>query len=937
MTYRDWFPSGKGDWFGQGDGGGEGEGGNRPPKFNFPLNKTLTITLVVLGLGLFLVQASAGFLTDYYWYQARGLTSVFWTRILPQWALFGVAFVLSFIALSISLRLAKKKAEDIPLPDEIARMLPLRAPFAGLIILAAAILLALMSANGVRDQWEVALKFINGTPFGTSDPIFGKDVGFYVFTLPFLRLFQTWLMQLLFLCLAGAAAIYVLTLLPKIQLERRAEVPKPVRAHLLILAALMALNWSFGYWLERFNLLYSPRGVAFGASYTDIHADLLALNVMTALSAIVAVLLVVGIARKTWKFSAAVVGTLFVAGFVLRGVYPNIIQKYVVVPNEFTKEKPYIEHNIAATTEAYDLNDLTIMEVEPDDRLTEDDLDADPDTLRNIRLWEYSPLLRSYKQLQEIRSYYDFLNADIDRYSVDGRIRQVMIAARELNLRELQNPTWTNTKLEFTHGYGIVMNPVNEVSVSGQPILWVKDLPPAASIPISIDRPQIYYGETPENYAFVNTTVEEFDYPMGNSNARTVYSGLGGVPMGSMWRRLIYALDFNDSKIIFSSVFTPESKVMYRRNVQERLREVAPFLMYDGDPYMSVIDGRLLWIQDCYTATADYPYSEPVLIGTGRGRSRINYIRNSVKATVDAYDGTMTFYVMNENDPLIETWRKIFPDLFTDGSKMPEEVRKHIRYPKGLFSIQSEIYRTYHMKDPNTFYNKEDVWETMRDGDDRTTMDSYYLMMRLAGETKTEFAIISPFMPMGKNNLIAWLAGRSDGDRYGELLVYKFPKQKLIYGPTQVNALVDQTPEISAQLSLWTQRGSDVIRGNMLVIPIDNALLYVQPLYLRADRGDLPELKRVIVSTGGRVTWAEDFGTALSKLLGLSAPPETVPSLKTDQGAEMDIHQLAERAQEAWEESQKALQGGDWSSYGDWMKELEKAIRQMTDMADTAE
>ena len=488
-----------------------------------------------------------------------------------------------------------------------------------------------------------------------------------------------------------------------------------------------------------------------------------------------AVLLIIGISKKTWRYSAVVVGVLFVSGIVLRGIYPEIIQKYIVVPNEFSKETPYIEHNIKATIEAYGLNNLTILNVDPDDRVTESDVEADPEALVNIRLWEHGPLLKNYKQLQEIRSYYDFLNADIDRYFIDGRYRQVMLAPRELNLRELQNPTWTNTKLEFTHGYGIVMNPVNEVGPSGQPILWVKDLPPVASVPMDITNPQIYYGEAPENYVFVKTTVQEFDYPMGESNVRTTYDGKGGVPIGSIWRRLLYALSFNDSKILFSDVFTSESRVMYHKNVRERLHKVAPFLVYDGDPYLAVVKGRLLWIQDCYTVTGDYPYSEPVVISTGKGRAKINYIRNSVKATVDAYDGTMKFYVMDEKDPLLTTWRKIFPALFTDGSNMDPQLRQHIRYPKGLFSIQSEIYRTYHMGDPNTFYNKEDVWETLR-ADDRGSMDSYYLIMTLAGESKPEFVVISPFMPVGKSNMIAWLAGRSDGDNYGKLVVYRVPQ-----------------------------------------------------------------------------------------------------------------------------------------------------------------
>lgn len=927
MTYKEWFPGGPGDWF-EGAGSREDE---RPvrPKLNLPFGKPAALVLGTLFILFFLIRLSAGFLTDLYWFRALGLSSVFWTRIIPQWVLLALASLSAFAVLFWSYRTALRRSGEIPLPPEIAGSMPLRAPLASWVVFAAAAGLALVSGNGIKDQWEMVLRFLNAAPFGKTDPIFGMDMGFYVFSLPFYRMFQSWAMEILFLCLAGSALIYGLALLPGFQLNRRIAVPKFVRAHILVIAALLALNWAFGYWLERFNLLYSPRGVAFGASYTDIHADLLALNIMTVLSVLVAALLLLGITKKTWKFSIAVIGSLFATGAVLRGIYPEIIQKYVVVPNEFSKEEPYIEHNIKATLEAYGLDSLTILNADPEEYLTAEDLDDDPETLTNIRLWEREPLLRNYKQLQEIRSYYDFYNADIDRYTIDGQKRQVMIAARELNLREMQNPTWTNTKLEFTHGYGIVMSPVNEVTESGRPVLWIKDLPSASSVPLDIEKPQIYYGKTRDNYVFVKTTVQEFDYPMGESNVRTTYDGLGGVPIGSLWRRLIYALSFNDSKIIFSDVFTPESRVMYNKNIRERLQKIAPFLLYDSEPYIAVIDGRLTWIQDCYTATGDYPYAEPVIMATHRGRTRINYIRNSVKATVDAYDGTVTFYVMDGDDPLITTWRRIFPSIFTDGSRMSPDLKAHIRYPKGLFSIQSEIYRIYHMQDPNTFYNKEDVWETLKT-DDRGSMDSYYLIMTLSGEEKAEFAIISPFMPLAKNNMIAWLAGRSDGGKYGRLVVYKFPKQRLIYGPTQVAALVDQDPEISSQLSLWSQRGSDVIRGNMLVIPLGKSLLYVQPLYLRAERGDLPELKRVIVSTGGRVAWAENFGHALEILTGNSVPaPSPVPASRSPESHDVGIHNLALRAQNIWEKAQRALKTGDWALYGRCMDELEAVISKM--------
>lgn len=482
------------------------------------------------------------------------------------------------------------------------------------------------------------------------------------------------------------------------------------------------------------------------------------------------------------------------------------------------------------------------------------------------------------------------------------------------------------------------MNPVNEVSESGLPILWIKDIPPALSVSLELDRPEIYYGEKPDSYVFVKTSVKEFDYPKGESNARTSYTGDGGVSVGNLWRRLLFTLRFADSKILFTNVFQPESRVLFHRNIKERLQHVAPFLMFDNDPYLTVMGGRLVWIVDAYTTSDRYPYSEPVSISGNDSQSfRINYIRNSVKATVDAYNGEMHFYIADKSDPLIRTWSGIFPNLFSPMNEMSPEMKEHLRYPKGLFEIQSEIYRTYHMTNPNTFYNKEDVWEVSSQGDSRGKLDAYYMIMRLEGEEKAEFVLIAPFMPVGRDNMIAWMAGRSDGDNYGQLLVYRFPKQKLIYGPSQVEALTDQNPEISAQLSLWSQRGSDVVRGHLLVIPIEHSILYVQPLYLRAETSDLPELKRVIVSTGGRVVWDTSLKKALIKLLG----EEEVSGLGENamDEAEMPqkytgneaISELANLAQQYWEAAQEALKKADWTTYGEEMKKLETVIREMAD------
>jgi len=738
--------------------------------------------------------------------------------------------------------------------------------------------------------------------------------------------------------LLGSALIYVMGWLPRIREENRFSFPPQARRHLTFLGAIAVFAWGAGFWIERFDLLFSASGVVFGAGYTDIHARLLAINIMLVLSVIVGVLLLLNIFRRTWKLAAAAVVLLVVTNIVIMGIYPGIVQKYIVEPNEFQKEEPYIRHNIESTLKAYGLDSLEVVNYAPKTTTNRADIDDNEDIIRNVRLWDYRPLLRSYKQLQEIRSYYDFEDVDIDRYTFDGTYRQVMLSARELDLAQLQNPTWVNMHLEFTHGYGVVMNPVNEVDPEGKPILFIKDLPPKIDVPISIDRPQIYYGEKKQPYVLVKTRTKEFDYPMGNDNVRTTYEGTGGVGIGSLLRRLAFTVRFADSQILFTNAILPESRIMFYRSIDERVRKVAPFLVYDSDPYLTIQEGRLIWIQDAYTVTDRYPYSEPVDISGGR----INYISNSVKIAIDAYNGEMTFYVSDQNDPLVRTWQRIFPDLFTPMEEAPDSFCAHRRYPKGLFTIQSEVFRTYHMEDPNTFYNKEDVWEFPQAGVSGS-LGAYYLVMRLAGEEKAEFMLISPFTPSGRDNMIAWMAGRSDDPNYGELVVYAFPKQQLIYGPRQVEALIDQTPEISAQLSLWSQRGSDVIRGNILVIPMGESLLYVQPLYLMAANSDLPELKRVIVSSGGRVAWAERLDEALDNLLGARPVTVTEPTEETGLAAEETVPrpqppivlpegspaELALKAEQHFEAAQEAARRGDWARYGEEIEKLEAVIRRL--------
>ena len=925
---------------------------NRPerPRLSLKLRPKTVVLLLCLAVLIFLFPALANFLADYYWYEAEKLTSVFWARLLPQWILLGAFSALAFAVVYPNLAVMVRTAKNLPQNDGVLSTV-LEHPFSRWIPMVLGLFMAVSAGTDSMGKWQMVLQFLHGGTFGIDDAIFGKDVGFYLFSLPFWNFLQEWLTGLLMNVLIVCGAAYAMLLMDKIH-DGDFALPRAVRLHLLALGAALTACWGCSFVLARYMLLYNPNGVVFGPGYTDIHATLPAQTVLAALSFAASGLLLFAMkSDRGWKFIGIILGVFLAAHVLLRGLYPELVQRYIVVPNEFEKEKEYIGNNIKATLHAYDMDHIEISELTPDTGLTQDDVNADAETLENMRLWDYRALLRSYKQLQEIRSYYDFSAIDIDRYTINGKMRQVMLAPRELDMSGMQNRTWVNQHLEFTHGYGIVMNGARDVGQNGQPDLLIRDLPPVSSVDIPIHRPQIYFGENPMSYAFVKTSVKEFDYPMGESNARSTYEGDGGVPIGSLWRRLVYTLAFGDSKILFSDVFRKDSRVIYDRNIRSRLSRAAPFLTYDSDPYIAVIDGHIVWIVDAYTTSTRYPYSEPVGRRYRRGRIEggINYVRNSVKCTVDAYDGHMKFYVVEPDDPVIQCWQSIFPTLFSSADEISPALRAHLRYARDLFSLQADIYCTYHMSDANTFYNKEDVWNTLQtdvaSSDQllmqQSTLSSYYVMNKLLGEKKPEFLMMTPYTPIGRDNMIAWMAGRCDGENYGKLMLYRFPKQTLIYGPNQISALINQTPEISAQLSLWSQRGSDVIMGHLLVVPVNNSLLYVRPLYLKASQSDLPELKRVILSSGGRVVWDESFDGALQKLLRSRSEETPAPEARensfTAPGGEAAPHvtddsrlrSLAQQARNAWSRSQRALKEADWNSYGEAMNDLEKSLNAM--------
>lgn len=932
----------------QGNGDNESAGGNGPPIRNPlpPIPKWGIVLLLLLAL-LFLGSSGAiGFYTDLLWFRSLGYASVLWKRVLPQFALFGISALSALVVYTVSWRLALRiGTEEFRNATGDHSAVPLKPLYVTL----CAVLLAITGGMGIGASWPAVLQFLHRTAFGSVDPIFGHDVGFYVFTLPFLKMLQRWALNLLFTALAGTVAVYMLCRSLRSE-DNQIILVRRARLHLFALGAALILVFAIGLWFSRYELLHSPSGIVHGMGYTDYHVKLPALATMTAAVALAAVLLLANFFRPMWKPSAIAVVALLAIGLLAQTLLPSLVQKYIVKPNEYEREKRFLAYHIDGTRKAFALDKVQTFQMTPSRAVTADEMTEDAETVENIRLWDYAPLLRTYKQLQEIRTYYDFNDIDIDRYALGGKNRQVMLSIRELDAAQLQNRTWVNTHLEFTHGYGVVMNPVNEMEEGGLPVFFMKDLPPKSTVPIRIDRPEIYYGEKTGDYALVKTDVKEFDYPMGDSNVRSTYEGKGGVEIGLLWRRLLYAIRFRDSEILFTGSLRSESRILYNRNIREAIRTVAPFLLLDEDIYPVIIDGRILWLQDAYTISGSYPYSRPLPRANAMqaglsAYANINYIRNSVKIAVDAYDGTMTFYVTDPEDPIIRNWAHIFPGLFQPAEQIPAALRAHFRYPEEYFEVQSEVYRIYHMTDTNTYYNREDVWMTTPQGQERRIRPNY-VTMQLLDEENPEFTLIAPFMPMGRNNLIGWMAGRCDGKHYGELVVYQFPKQEQIYGPPQIEALIDQNTTISSQLSLWSQRGSDVVRGDLLVIPVGNSLLYVQPLYLRAERGDLPELKRVILSTGGRVAWGETFDEAAIELFGAPKqdPAETVPpalppvpeATKTDANAESNrtLRDLAAEARRHYEEASAASKRGDWAQYGESLKKLEAAIQAIEQAAE---
>lgn len=918
-------------------------------RFSWAIPLLVLIVIVVMASGT-LVHL----LTESWWFTAVGFESVFWTRIRWQVGIWLGTLLLYALFLTLNYRLAVRLTQDRPFlfvdtprGQELALYLP------SLVHYGAIALIAIISLNGAATAataWETILKFLHPTVFNQSDPIFQQDISFYLFRLPCYEGFQQGLVSVLGWTLLLCLGLYALK--GEIRLERgwKYFITGQVKAHLCILLAAIACMLAIGFWLDRFNLLYSPTGASFGAGYTDVHARLQAYWMMGFVTLAIAILFIISLWRSGFSLPSFGIGVYVIVLVLVSGLYPWAQQKLVVEPNELAKETPYIANTIDFTRRAYGLNQVQSEPFPAETALDRSDLQTNDATIENIRLWDYRPLLSTYRQLQEFRLYYRFQDVDIDRYTLNDTLnddyRQVMLSGREMMYSQVpaEAQTWVNERLKFTHGFGLVMSPVNRVTSDGLPDLFVKNIPPEASVDLAIDQPRIYYGEATNHYIFTGSSTPEFDYPQGDDNMVNQYDGTGGVPIGSLWKRLAYAYDLGSLKILISNYFTDRSRIHYHRQVQQRVRQVAPFLALDDDPYLTVVDGRLQWIIDAYTISDRYPYSEPlgrssevqaILQGntiTALARQGSNYIRDAVKVVVDAYDGSMRFFVVDEQDPVLNTYRQIFPDLFEPMQAVPDNIRAHFRYPLGFFKVQAQMYRAYHMANPEVFYNREDLWRfpiQIYEGE-QVQMEPYYIIMRLPQETQEEFIQISPFTPINKDNMVAWLAGRSDGDQYGKLLLYEFPKQQLVYGPSQIEARIDQTPEISQQLTLWSQEGSRVIRGDLQVIPIDQSLLYVEPVYLRSEQGELPELRRVIVAYSDRVVMRNTLAECLEAIFGAAATPTAeAPTTPTSTPIPPNLSSLIQAALDAYEASQTALSQGDWPAYGEAQQDLERILQEL--------
>lgn len=881
--------------------------------------------VVLIAAALFI---AAGLYADWLWFESLSYLSVFKTVLFSKIIIGIIAFLAFFVFLWLNFIILKRR---IKVSNQ-------RIYFS---IIAAVSVIAGIAASS---YWFTALRFLNFTGFGFVDPVFRNDIGFYTFVLPFYNFVLMLLFFMLISSIIMVAVSYAFSSKPK-KMPReevpgqnmpfgfdpgfqriRMEFPRKGKEHIAYLSGILLIIVAAFFYLKRYSVLFSSRGAVYGAGYTDIHVAIPLYFILAIISLVTAI---IAFSYSYMQNVKLVIGGIVVLFVVLFGgnFIAGMVQLLYVQPNEFNLEEPYLKQNIKHTLFAYDLSDVNTRDFPITYNLTLDDIRNNPATIDNVRLWDWRPLLTTSRQIQLFRTYYDFADVDVDRYTLDEKLRQLMLSPRELDQKQLDRKaqTWVNQKFVYTHGYGIVVSPVNAVTQQGLPELFVKDIPPKTDYEmLQVEQPRIYFGEKTDSFIVANTETREFDYPLGTENVFASYDGKDGIQLSNILKKAVFSIKLGSLNLLISSSITSDSKVVMKRNIVERASTLAPFLEYDSDPYMVINKGKLFWIIDAYTTTGHFPYSESV--------SGINYIRNSVKVVLDAYDGKVDFYFIDKQDPLIQNYAKIFPELFKDFEEMDEGLKEHIRYPEDLFRVQTNIYGTYHMKEPQVFYNKEDIWRVPSEiyGSGQTEMMPYYIILKLPGSEKEGFFLIIPLIPRGKENMIAWLAAHSDPENYGKLEVFSLSKQELTYGPMQIEARINQDTEISQLFTLWNQQGSEVIRGNLLAIPIEQSFLYIEPVYLKASAtGGLPQLKRIIVAYEDKVTMQESLENALNVIFkgqaeklsegtsGIKEETEQIPST---------LEEKFRKASDLYNEAQEALIKGDFSTYAQKIEELGKAL-----------
>ena len=947
------------------------------------------IVIVVLFFGAGILE----FWTDAIWYRSVQFDAVFWTRIWATVILFVVGAGATLVILLGNLWLANRfappgdgtpasfgdvlqrlseasaagdpgirsgiprpiNAEPIPLPD--------LSPLATIVLSGLSVLAALIIGGAAAASWDTILLWIHRVPYVAAggapsvDPIFGRNVAWFLFDLPFLRTLQTVFNVVVLGAFGVAGARYLAGLT-----RSGFSLPSAVRVHLAILAALYLLSVAFGYQLDKYELVYSARGVAAGVGYTDQNAQFFAYDLLTGISAFAAAFLVgAAFTRWTWPLGVTV-ATWFLASLFVGRLYPEVIQRFVVLPNQYNLEQPYIANNIAMTRRAFGFDAWEERAYDGSAPLTRAQIDDESATFANARLWDYRPLGDTLDQLQTVRRYYDFIDVDTDRYSIDGKERQVMLSARELNLAATDAASgWVNQRIIYTHGIGIAMVPVNEVTTEGQPVLLVKDLPPVSSggAP-DVSEPRIYFGESLSDYVIVGARQSEFDYPQGDNAAgagtdvQTRWSAATGIKLDTTLSRLLFALRFRDLNLFISDQVTADSQLLMHRALNDRVQLIAPFLSYDKDPYVVVTDaGRLVYIQDAFTTSDRFPnaqsFNPAELEKSGLAPQDLNYIRNSVKVVMDAYDGTMTFYIADPTDPIVQAWAGVFPTLFRPMSDMPQDLKPHLRVPEDLFNIQTAMFGRYHVTNTETFFGNQDRWTVPagKTSDQSLPSEAYYVIMRMPGEPNPEFLLLQPMVPSGRPNMIAWVAARNDLEHYGGVRVYRFRTDTSVFGPAQIEARIDQDPTISAQITLWNQSGSKVVRGNLIVVPIGDTLIYLQPVFLQSTSSSFPEFQRIVVASPTSVVWGETLAEALDQLVGAGPGPSPTPGPSggptptpgatagptPGPGVPSDVPGLIAYANAHFELAQAALRNGDFAAYGLEIELVRQALAQLDALA----